>query len=58
MGRGPTKAVKKASAYLKDHPHTEAKLLAEKFEIDVSTIYRSSWWLENKAKIEQDRGKP
>lgn len=48
MPRGQSKATKNAMEYLKLYPDTSAKLLAMKFEIDTSTIYRSEWWKKNR----------
>lgn len=44
MTRGPSQAVKEAHEYLKLHPATPADVLAIKFGLNISTIYRSGWW--------------
>jgi len=54
MSRGQSKAAKNAMEYLKLYPDTPAKVLAVKFEVDTSTIYRSDWWKENKERREKE----
>lgn len=49
--RGPSKASKDAARYLLKHPGTTAQELAEKFGINVTTIYRATWW---KARAQQE----
>lgn len=47
--RGPSAASKKAAKYLSKHPNTTAQELAEKFGVNVTTIYRSAWWKGHRA---------
>lgn len=42
--RGPSKASKDAAKFLGKNPDATAQLLAEKFGLNVTTIYRSAWW--------------
>lgn len=44
MTRGPSQAVKEATEYLKLHPGTSADILAIKFGLNITTVYRSDWW--------------
>jgi DNA-binding MarR family transcriptional regulator len=46
--RGPSEAVKSAKRYLAANPDITGSELAHKFKIDLSTIYRSSWWKTRK----------
>lgn len=42
--RGPSKASKDASKYLQKHPNATAQELSAKFGINVTTVYRATWW--------------
>lgn len=44
MARSQSQATLKAAEYLKRNPGTPAYKLAQKFGVDVTTIYRSPWW--------------
>lgn len=46
--RGPSSASKAAERYLSKYPATPAKELAARFKIDITTVYRSSWWQQRK----------
>jgi len=42
--RGPAEATKEAERYLQANPTAKAKDVAATFKIDVSTVYRATWW--------------
>ena len=42
--RGPSSGSKRAAKYFAEHPDATAKELAKKFAIDLTTIYRATWW--------------
>lgn len=42
--RGPSAASIDAAKYLAKNPGTEALALAKKFNINITTVYRSAWW--------------
>ena len=49
--RGKSQAVKDAMAHLAANPTATAQFLAVKFGLNISTIYRSNWWKQAKAGI-------
>lgn len=53
MGRGPSKAMKRAEAYFVKHPDQTARAIADRFGIDSSTVYNSTWWKEAQKKKQQ-----
>jgi hypothetical protein len=54
-GRGPSAATKQAERYLLKNMPVSAKDLAARFKIDVSTIYRATWWKAAQAKLNNNQ---